>query len=369
MAGPPSDRGDQSPVGALAGAVHDATNSLTVLLGWLERAAQGDSAETRFALARAREHAQLVRQHMRGAIGARPIDTEEKVCAMSATQVLQTTHEDLSQEASQSSLQLNSEVPEGVGTPRVEDPLALGRVLTNLLLNALHASPEGSTITTRLFINDGTVTYQVQDAGPGIPTERREGLFHAGKTTREGGAGIGLKHAFEVTQDKGGSLGLIATAAPGACFELTWPTTPTDPSAARASKGRKPTKLDGLRMLMLEDDVAIQELLEISLPARGADLTTVQSLARMREALSGDAFDILLMDLSPVGDHLDQVLEELRSGHPGMGLIITSGSVTVALRDDVPWLRKPFTPDELAAAIRRERPKRTETKEQDPQDA
>jgi DNA-binding NtrC family response regulator len=107
-------------------------------------------------------------------------------------------------------------------------------------------------------------------------------------------------------------------------------------------------------MLMLEDDVAIKDLLELSLPARGAALQTVETLADLHQTLSEDAFDVLLMDLSPVGDQLDATLSELRAQHPQMRLIVTSGSVTVALRDDVRWLRKPFTPDELATTIRRE---------------
>ncbi len=354
MTGPPPDWGDDSTIGALAGAVHDATNSLTVLLGWLERAAKGDDVEAGRALERARDHALLVRQQMRQAIGAQPIEGTLTASRVSAPELLEDTYDDLQSEADQAGVELRTIGAETLSSHAAFEPNALTRVLTNILLNAIAVSPKGASITTYLSMGNDEIHVHVQDCGPGIPEERRADLFRAGVTTRHGGAGIGLRHAFDVTHECGGTLALLETDEEGACFGLTWPTAAASKTVHRVKSA--PTKLDGLRMLMLEDDVAIVELLELSLPARGAELQTVESLDRMREALAADAFDILLMDLSPIGDHLDQVLGELRDQHPAMGLIVTSGSVTVALRDDVRWLRKPFTPDELAAAIRRERP-------------
>lgn len=354
MTGPPPDWGDDSTIGALAGAVHDATNSLTVLLGWLERAAQGDEVEAGQALERAREHALLVRQQMRQAIGAQPTEATPIPKHISAPALLQRTYDDLQSEAAQAGVALLTVGSDTLANHAAFKPNALGRVLTNILLNAIAASPKGASITTYLSLGRDEIHVHIQDCGPGIPEDRRADLFRAGVTTRHGGAGIGLRHAFDVTRECGGTLALRETDEQGACFGLTWPMTATSKTVHQVKSA--PPKLDGLRMLMLEDDAAIVELLELSLPARGAELQTVTSLDRMREALAASAFDILLMDLSPLGDLLDQVLGELRDEHPAMGLIVTSGSVTVALPDDVPWLRKPFTPDELAAAIRRERP-------------
>jgi CheY-like chemotaxis protein len=370
MTGRDKHRGAEQDAGGLAGAVHDATNSLTVLLGWLERAADDDADDAHHALSRAREHALLARRQMRKAIGARASDAPDGAAAAEATaaqaaRILTSICDDLAREAEQAGVKLQPAITPATGELPVALPAALGRVLTNLLLNAIAASPRGSAVSMRLTNDDGgMVRFEIHDAGPGIPADRREALFSSGVTTRDGGAGIGLRQASRVTQDAGGTLALIDQDVHGACFALCWPcaapspTTTTTTTTATAAAAAAPTKarLDGLHMLMLEDDVAIQELLELSLPARGASLQTVESLETMRSALSARDFDVLLMDLSPLGDQLDAVLDELRAEHPTMSLIVTSGSVTAWMRDDIRWLRKPFTPDELASAIRRERP-------------
>jgi two-component system, OmpR family, sensor histidine kinase ChvG len=90
---------------------------------------------------------------------------------------------------------------------------ALGRVLTNLLDNALSFSPEGTTITIRCANRNNTVRVDVDDCGPGIPDEAVEKVFNRFYTHRPDGqavfgthSGLGLSIARQIVEAHGGRL-------------------------------------------------------------------------------------------------------------------------------------------------------------------
>jgi signal transduction histidine kinase len=107
------------------------------------------------------------------------------------------------------------------------DPLAITRILGNLLDNAARHAPPGSPIQ-QIGRCDGTqVLLAVHDQGPGIPADARERIFqrytradrHAGSAAR--GLGLGLYLARRLARANRGDLQLIsAPGGRGACFEL-----------------------------------------------------------------------------------------------------------------------------------------------------
>ncbi len=109
--------------------------------------------------------------------------------------------------------------------------------------------------------------------------------------------------------------------------------------------------LQGSRVLLLEDDSAVIELLELTLQARGAQVSAVQTAQAFEEKLHNGNFEILLIDLSPVGDGLDRMLSKAHAGNPNVITVVISGSVSIPPRTDVIWVRKPFEPGELVSAI------------------
>ena len=98
------------------------------------------------------------------------------------------------------------------------------------------------------------VRVDVCDSGPGVADERSERIFE-GESTRDGGAGVGLRHARAMARAAGGDLGLVGSAARGdrgARFRLTWPRALPVPAPPRSVPRAK--LLEGLRVLVLEDD-------------------------------------------------------------------------------------------------------------------
>lgn len=90
---------------------------------------------------------------------------------------------------------------------------AFGRVLTNLLDNALSFSPAGTSITMRCSTRNGAVRIEIEDCGPGIPDEAIEKVFSRFYTHRPDGqavfgthSGLGLSIARQIVEAHGGRL-------------------------------------------------------------------------------------------------------------------------------------------------------------------
>lgn len=344
-------------------AIHDCTNALTVITGWLERARRAidDPATTLRAIQRAERYASNARDAMRQTLGA-PVQAPppEPLATLLAD-----ISDDLSWEASQRSVAL--ELKEDQVTGRAPEPAALWSVLTNLVLNAIAMSEEGGSVRiSAALLGEHRACIDVIDDGPGVPAALRDQLFEGGESHRPGGAGIGLRHAAALTRSAGGTIELIPTEV-GATFRVKWPLTPAGSSSSHPVR---PKDIGGARILLLEDDSAVVELLELALGARGAELTVARDAAQLDVHLDQrDSYDVLLVDLSPLtaqrggmiteDEGLERALTKARTNNPEIGVVVMSGSVKVAPRDDVAWVRKPFAPAELVDAIAKHRPRRT----------
>ena len=86
------------------------------------------------------------------------------------------------------------------------DAKHLTQVLTNLILNALAAVPEGGIVDLNLVRNGSGLMIDVHDTGPGVPPESREHLFEPFYTTRNEGSGLGLAVSRELVNRMGGTL-------------------------------------------------------------------------------------------------------------------------------------------------------------------
>jgi signal transduction histidine kinase len=114
-------------------------------------------------------------------------------------------------------------------SPVRADPQRLGRVLANLLQNALRHTPPDGTIVLSTAQVDGAVQVVVQDSGDGIPLEDRENIFERFYRTEKsrsrefGGSGLGLSIARGIVQAHGGRIWVEGDAAGGARVAFTIP--------------------------------------------------------------------------------------------------------------------------------------------------
>jgi signal transduction histidine kinase len=112
------------------------------------------------------------------------------------------------------------------------DPDLLHRALSNLVLNALDAMPEGGTITVRTSAAPEHVRVEVSDTGSGLTREECERLFTPYYTTKRHGTGLGLAIVQSVVSDHGGSISVDSTPGKGTTFRIDLPRTSSAPAAA-----------------------------------------------------------------------------------------------------------------------------------------
>jgi two-component system sensor histidine kinase BaeS len=154
---------------------------------------------------------------------ARPIPLER--FPVDVARLLQETAERIAPVAESAGVSLAITVPD---TPVAleGDLFAMGRVLQNLLQNALQATaPTGSVWVTGREV-DGRVVIEVGDTGCGIPAERLPHVFDDYVTTKRRGLGLGLAISRRIVDQLGGTIGVTSEIGKGSTFTLSFPAIP-----------------------------------------------------------------------------------------------------------------------------------------------
>ena len=193
------------------------------------------------------------------------------------------------------------------------DALRTQQVLVNLLSNAIKFTETGSVdvwVGVEPGDDDAQMVYRVTDSGIGIAPEHLKHLFDAfqqadtSTTRRFGGTGLGLAISRRLAELMGGVVQVRSEPGAGSVFELRlpWvavadgaPQPPTD-----SEWGNAPRRLDGVRVLVAEDNEVNQMVLERALEIEGAHATIVgdgrQAVNRVLADGRG-AYDVVLMDI------------------------------------------------------------------------
>jgi signal transduction histidine kinase len=107
--------------------------------------------------------------------------------------------------------------------PIAADPELLHRTLSNLVLNAMDAMPNGGTLTLRTRRDDGKVAIEVCDTGSGLTREECERIFTPYYTSKQHGTGLGLAIVQSVVSDHGGRISVQSEPGKGTTFVIELP--------------------------------------------------------------------------------------------------------------------------------------------------
>jgi len=329
----------------LEGALHEVSNALTVLLGWIAEARDpsASSDDVRHALRIVEERARTARNLSRRAIGA----TVPPGGDLEVGELMGAVTEALTLEAGRVGASLEVAQLPSARLPLGEDVV---QIVTNLVLNAFAHAPMG-TVRIEAEADGSVVRIDVCDSGPGVADERAERIFE-GESTRDGGAGVGLRHARAMARAAGGDLGLVGSAEGnrGARFRLTWPRVLPVPAPPRSVPRAK--LLEGLRVLVLEDDRDVTDLLEAALNARGAEVTVARTAAELDARLEA-THGAVLVDLSPIAKDPSGAVERMRVRAKDASIVLITGSaerIPPGL-EGTTWVRKPFEVGEVVDAL------------------
>jgi CheY-like chemotaxis protein len=258
------------------------------------------------------------------------------------------------------------------------DPERLQQVVWNLLSNAVKFTPRNGRVHVRLSQSDSQARIEIADSGEGIPQDFLPFVFDRfrqadGSTTRpHGGLGLGLAIVRHLVELHGGTVRAESAGEnQGATFTVNLPLLACAPEAEKESAGlaRQRIKdeegalpgLDGLRVLIVDDEPDALEFLRFILAATRAEVAAVSSTDEALFELERFRPDIIISDIGmPERDGYDLV-RRLRSLPPERGGALPAVALTAYARSEDQsrairegfqlHIPKPFEPNELIIAV------------------
>jgi len=210
------------------------------------------------------------------------------------------------------------------------DPVRLQQVVWNLLSNAIKFTPRGGHVQIRSERVNSHLEIVVSDTGQGISADFLPHVFDRfrqadQKTSRHhGGMGLGLAIVRHLVEMHGGTVSANSDGdGKGATFTVSLPIAPiyqVDPSAGRvhpAARDLLPTndatdRLDGLKILVVDDEADTRELLKEGLEFCGATVSVAGSAAEAVEAVMAKTPDILISDIGMPGVDGYDLIRQIR---------------------------------------------------------
>lgn len=259
------------------------------------------------------------------------------------------------------------------------DPERLQQVFWNLLSNALKFTPDGGKLMVRLRkVKDGAEV-TVTDTGVGIPAEFLPHVFdlftqaEKAMTREHRGLGLGLAIVRHLVELHGGTVRADSEGpGTGATFTVRLPLV-SEPKNAAPAPGAMPAgalellyaslpRLDGLKVLVVDDETESRRTLESALKGLGAEASSVASADEGLLALEGPLPDVLLCDLAMPGTDGYAFIRAVRARPPEKGGDVPAAALTTQTRVEdrtqllmagyQMYLPKPVDPAELAAAVK-----------------
>jgi signal transduction histidine kinase len=117
---------------------------------------------------------------------------------------------------------LDVESPSGP-VPLRGDADLIKQAVLNLVTNAIEAMKEGGSLRLKTASDNGAVTLEVSDSGPGIPPALRNKVFQLYFTTKGTGSGIGLAMTYRAVQLHNGTIEFDSAEGRGTTFRLQFP--------------------------------------------------------------------------------------------------------------------------------------------------
>jgi PAS domain S-box-containing protein len=237
-------------------------------------------------------------------------------------------------------------------------PAALSEVLTNLILNAMDAMPQGGTLTIATRHTAGReVRVSVADTGVGMVETVRQRIFEPFFSTKgEGGSGLGLSMAYSIVRRHGGEIEVDSAPGAGTTFTLTFPVaqegaTPEPPPPSTEGRRR-------LRVLAVDDNPQVLATLVEMMRRVGHTVTpAVTGRAALQELAAGQ-FEVVVTNIGMAGMNGWELAERVRALDARIPLLFITGW---GLREEDHarlaglgvrrCLFKPVRPEDLDAAL------------------
>jgi CheY-like chemotaxis protein len=265
-------------------------------------------------------------------------------------------------------IRLNFQIADDL-PPVVGQATELYQVMLNLAINARDAMPNGGQLTLQASLaGDSSKTHAapkivevvVHDSGTGIPPEIVGRIFDPFFTTKAPGkgTGLGLATVKSILERYGATIQVASTPGQGTRFALRLLASAERIKPAQVDESEAPTG-NGERILLVEDELALADILQESLKHAGYSVTLCGDGAEALERFENDpdSFDVVLTDFRMPVMEGRVLVKKLRALSPVVPIILMSGSQDIQttreeLGPQLQILSKPFTISELLRLLR-----------------
>jgi len=313
---------------------HELRTPLTSILGWSKMLLDGDVAEEMRAGAltsiyrNAKSQAQLIEDLLdisrivtgRLSIETRPVDL---------TSVVEAAVAGVRPAAQLKSLTLDAKLDPLAGAV-TGDADRLQQVVWNLLTNAIKFTPSGGLVEVRLARAGSRVEVAVRDTGQGIAPDFLPHVFDrfrqadSSTTRRHSGLGLGLSIVRHLVELHGGTAHAESAGdGQGSTFKVVLPSAARESNGGEAFEASSPAmtgvapvvlhSLEGLKVLVVDDDADARQLLAEILSRCGAHVRTAASASRALEVLGLWLPHVLLSDIGMPGGDGFALIEQVRA--------------------------------------------------------
>ncbi|HVF27201.1 MAG TPA: PAS domain S-box protein [Pyrinomonadaceae bacterium] len=341
----------------LATVSHELRTPLTAVIGWTHilRAGRLDEAGAARALETVERNARAQNQLIEDLLDISRIITGKlrlDVRLIDPVGFLEAAIEAVHPAAEAKNVRLQKVLDTGVGAIS-GDADRLQQVVWNLLSNAIKFTPKGGRVQLRLERVNSHVEIIVADTGAGIEPEFLPFVFDRfrqadGSTTRaHGGLGLGLAIVRHLVELHGGTVHADSHGeGNGATFTVKLPLLPVylrgDAQETRAhprassslSSAESDERLDGVRLLVVDDEADTGEMLRAMLTERGAEVVVARSAEEALAEIGRSQFDVLISDIGMPGADGYELLSRVRNLPPGGGRRLPAIALTAYARTE-----------------------------------
>jgi GAF domain-containing protein/CheY-like chemotaxis protein len=311
-----------------SGVAHDFNNVLAVILGrvqLLQRRLRDPTFRRWLSIVEqaALDGAQTVRQIQEFTRIRRDQPTQTVDLNQAIRDAVEMTRTRWREESQSRGIEIRLALDLGI-VPTVDgQPSELREALTNLVLNAVDALPQGGEIRIATWMRDGHVEMSVTDTGVGMSESVRRRIFEPFFSTKgPSGTGLGLAMVYGIVSRHGGEILVESTEGVGSTFTIRFP-------VGRATPSRQPHGstfgLESVRVLVIDDEPFVRETLGEILRQQHHEVVVaddgVSGLARFHEG----AFDLVMTDLAMPGMSGWQVARAVKAARPRVPVVLVTG--------------------------------------------
>ncbi|MDD5141713.1 MAG: ATP-binding protein [Verrucomicrobiales bacterium] len=352
----------------VAGVAHELNNPLAAVVGFSEMLKDNDvDTKNRRYLDMIYKSAQRCQKIVQALLSfARRHQPERK--PMSVNTMVEAVLEMLNYQLRTSNIEVVTQMDAALPVV-LADGHQIQQVLLNVINNARQAMenhPSGGRIKIITETSGENVRIIIHDNGPGISEENLLRIFDPFFTTKKvgQGTGLGLSLCYGIIKEHGGNITPSSRPGDGAKFTIELPVFHLAGETVEALPATETKRQDtdegaGKRILVIDDEEAILQMLREGLAQNGFSVDTVSDGEKALLQLRENRYDVTFCDWKMPGLNGRQIYERLRAINPGLcqRVVFFSGDVVNGQmrefleQEKRPCLAKPFSFDEVRAAI------------------